>query len=269
MSAAAAVPPAEPGAASTPQPAKLFVGVLLFPGFEPLDFVGPINLFGAVGKRPGADAELEMLYIAEAAGPVTSVTGNLTVVASHSFADLPPPSGGGGEAAAGGGDATEAAGGGGAPPARPRAPLDWLLVPGGVGTRREVSNPALLSFLSGWCAPAAGLAVVMSVCTGAALLAAAGALDGRRATTNKIAFDWVASVAPGAGVAWQRRARWVRDGRVVTSSGVSAGADMAVAVIKAELGPAAAGWAAKYNEYTPATEAGEDPFADEAYVPDV
>jgi len=57
--------------------------------------------------------------------------------------------------------------------------LNWLLVPGGVGTRQEVHNEVLLQFIRSWCDPAAGLSLVMSVCTGSALLAAAGVLDSR------------------------------------------------------------------------------------------
>ena len=63
----------------------------------------------------------------------------------------------------------------------------------------------------------------MSVCTGSALLARAGVLDGLKATTNKRAFDWVRSQGPR--VTWMPRARWVQDGSVFTSSGVSAGMD--------------------------------------------
>lgn len=68
--------------------------------------------------------------------------------------------------------------------------LDWLLVPGGVGSRKEVINPAMLQFLQGVCAPEYGLQLCMSVCTGSAVLAAAGVLDGRRATSNKMVWKW-------------------------------------------------------------------------------
>jgi putative intracellular protease/amidase len=84
-------------------------------------------------------------------------TANMTFVASASLADSTP----------------------GGPSQPPQQPLDWLLVPGGIGTRQEVSNTALLDFIRACCDPAAGLSLVMSVCTGSALLAAAGVLDGR------------------------------------------------------------------------------------------
>jgi len=85
-------------------------------------------------------------------------------------------------------------------------PIDAILVPGGVGTRREVNNAALLEWLR---RRAAQAEVVTSVCTGAALLACAGLLDGRRATSNKLAFKWVTSQGPA--VQWVRQARWVED----------------------------------------------------------
>lgn len=133
---------------------------------------------------------------------------------------------------------------------------DILLVPGGPGTRREVGNPALLDALA---AAAGGAEIVASVCTGAALLARAGLLEGRRATTNKNAFDWVASQGPETD--WRRRARWVEDGRFWTSSGVSAGIDMSLALIARLAGGDAAREAARNAEYTANTDPSNDPFA--------
>ena len=72
-------------------------------------------------------------------------------------------------------------------------------------------------------------ALVASVCTGSALLAKAGVLDGLRATSNKLAFAWASSQSEK--VQWQQQARWVEDGKVFSSSGVSAGIDMSLAVI--------------------------------------
>ncbi len=137
-----------------------------------------------------------------------------------------------------------------------REGYDLLLVPGGPGTRAEVDNARLTDGLA---ALAAGSEIVTSVCTGAALLARAGVLDGRQATTNKRAFDWVA--AQGPKVDWQKRARWVEDGNLVTSSGVSAGIDMSLAVIGRLLGEAAAREVADSAEYTWNNEPDHDPFA--------
>lgn len=133
---------------------------------------------------------------------------------------------------------------------------DILLVPGGRGTRNVEGEAAFLDWLRD---QARSAEAVTSVCTGSLLLGKAGVLDGRRATTNKIAFDWVAGQLPN--IDWQRRARWVRDGTVYTSSGVSAGMDMALDVIAAFLGPQAAQDAAKWAEYIRNPDPENDPFA--------
>ena len=133
---------------------------------------------------------------------------------------------------------------------------DILLVPGGQGTRREVGNPAILDWLK-HAEPRAKY--VTSVCTGSALLAKAGLLDGKRATSNKIAFDWV--VTQGPKVNWVREARWVEDGKFFTSSGVSAGMDMALGLIGRILGRPASEEAARFAEYTWHSDSTDDPFA--------
>lgn len=136
------------------------------------------------------------------------------------------------------------------------ASVDVLIVPGGWGTRAEVGNGTFLASLAGLASRAR---IVTSVCTGAALLAKAGLLDGRRATSNKRAFDWVVSQSDK--VLWQRRARWVEDGHYFTSSGVSAGMDMSLSVIARLFGLAEAETAAARAEYTWHRDANVDPFA--------
>jgi putative intracellular protease/amidase len=133
---------------------------------------------------------------------------------------------------------------------------DILLVPGGRGTRRQVDNPQLLDWLR---RKAAGAEYVASVCTGSALLARAGLLDGMEATSNKLAFDWVK--AQGPSVRWQSRARWVEAGKSFTSSGVSAGMDMSLALIARICGEAQARQVAAWAEYEWNDDAGNDPFA--------
>ena len=136
---------------------------------------------------------------------------------------------------------------------------DILLVPGGRGTRRDVENQPLLD----WLARAAGKAeIVASVRTGSALLARAGLLDGKPATTNKLAFDWVAAQDPKTD--WRRRARWVEDGDFFTASGVSAGTDMSLALIERLIGAEAARQAAFWAEYERNADPDNDPFAVEA-----
>ena len=134
--------------------------------------------------------------------------------------------------------------------------FDILLVPGGKGTRREVDNPVLLEWLR---CQAQTAQFVTSVCTGSAILARAGLLDGRRATTNKAAFEWVAS--QGERVDWQKQARWVEDDHYFTSSGVSAGIDMSLALISRISGQETADQVATWAEYEWHRDPNWDPFA--------
>ena len=133
---------------------------------------------------------------------------------------------------------------------------DLLLVPGGIGTRKLVTSDQLLDWIRG---AALKADFVLSVCTGSALLAAAGLLDGRKATSNKLAFEWVVSQGPN--VIWEMQARWVKDGRFYTSSGVAAGIDMSLGVISDLLGEDKAQHVANWTEYTWHKDAGFDPFA--------
>ncbi|WP_420584729.1 DJ-1/PfpI family protein [Ruegeria sp.] len=136
------------------------------------------------------------------------------------------------------------------------ATYDILFVPGGAGTRREVNNALLLD----WIARSSERAdYTLSVCTGSALLAKAGVLNGRCATTNKAAFAWVCEQGPQ--VDWVPRARWVEDGPFLTSSGVSAGMDMALGAIALMHGEDKAEQVAKWCEYTWHRNKNEDPFA--------
>ena len=109
--------------------------------------------------------------------------------------------------------------------------FDVLLIPGGWGR----STPVDTASLTPWLHQAAGRADrVLTVCTGSALLALTGLLDGREATTNKALFTWVAEKRPD--VKWRARARWVRDGKFYTSTGVSAGMDMTFATNRRPAG---------------------------------
>ncbi|MEM1188378.1 MAG: DJ-1/PfpI family protein [Pseudomonadota bacterium] len=193
------------------------VGVLLFEGFETLDVMGPVELFG---MHPDA---FSVHFVAEDSGNVASAQGQ-KVVAERSL----------------GGDDH----------------YDIVLVPGGQGTRRAILNPAILNWITRM---AEESEVLTAVCTGSALLAKAGVLDRMRATSNKMSFAWVKEQGPG--VNWIDQARWVEDGKVFTSSGVSAGMDMTLAVISRLLGEDAAEDAALRAEYTWHRDAQHDPFA--------
>ncbi|MDR2379498.1 MAG: DJ-1/PfpI family protein, partial [Bifidobacteriaceae bacterium] len=133
---------------------------------------------------------------------------------------------------------------------------DIALVPGGAGTRRLIDNEAFLTWLREWAGSASRIA---SVCTGSALLGAAGLLDGYRATSNKLAFD---SVAARRGPIWVRQARWVADRGRWTSSGVAAGIDMAVALVRELCGAAAADAVQRAMEYKAQSDPDSDPFAE-------
>lgn len=133
---------------------------------------------------------------------------------------------------------------------------DVLLVPGGMGTRTLAKDAEFLALLRTLSDKAT---YCLSVCTGSALLASCGALDGRRATSNKRAFAW--AVSTGARVLWQPRARWTVDGRFYTSSGISAGIDMALGFVCDRLGRGAADEIARALEYRWNDDAAADPFA--------
>ena len=134
--------------------------------------------------------------------------------------------------------------------------IDIILVPGGSGTRVMCQDQEFLNGLTSVCD---GAEIVSSVCTGSLLLARAGLLKRRKATTNKRAYSWVVDQTDG--VDWQSKARWVVDGNRYTSSGVSAGMDMALAIIQDLIGEKAAQDAAMWAEYTWNRDADNDPFA--------
>ncbi len=131
-----------------------------------------------------------------------------------------------------------------------------FFLPGGQGTRSLVDNTEFIELIkemadrSEYC---------LTVCTGSALLAKTGRLNGKRATSNKRAFDWVVTVNPE--VDWAGRARWVVDCKYYTSSGVSAGMDMSLGFIQDVFGIEAAREIADRIEYTWHEDKEEDPFA--------
>ena len=143
------------------------------------------------------------------------------------------------------------------PVAKAFGSTDILFVPGGMGTRKEAVNKEFLGVLSRL---AAESKYILSVCTGSLLLARAGILKGKKATTNKRAFNEVIQHAPG--VDWMKKARWVKDGRIYTSSGVSAGIDMALAFIEDVFGKERADAVSVRIEYERNTDSKADRFSD-------
>jgi putative intracellular protease/amidase len=134
--------------------------------------------------------------------------------------------------------------------------LDLLLIPGGDGTRTVVHDPVFMEQLS---EVVGKTPYIASVCTGSPLLAKLGVLDGLKATSNKRAFSFAESISKK--VIWQRKARWVEAGRFFTSSGVSAGMDMSLAIIEKLCGRDIALNAAKAAEYIWNEDPDVDPFA--------
>lgn len=182
-----------------------------------------LDVFGPAEMFGVLRDQCEVVLVAATAAPVRSAQGP-EAVAAFAFADCPH--------------------------------LDLVLVPGGIGTRKAVDDGSLLAWLR---TRAAAAEVAMTVCTGTSLLARTGLLDGRRATTNKLSFEWVRSQGPHVG--WVRQARWVEDGRFVTSSGVSAGMDMALAVIERLWGAEVARLVEIGTEYDRHRDPDWDPFA--------
>jgi transcriptional regulator GlxA family with amidase domain len=123
-------------------------------------------------------------------------------------------------------------------------PLDLLLVPGGPGTRQEVDNPVLIDFIR---MQAANCRYLLSVCTGSFLLHEAGLLGGKQATTHWASLDRLRALGDVQVV----QERYVVDGRLWTSAGVSAGTDMALAFIAAQAGEEVAQKVQAGAEYFP------------------
>ncbi len=204
-------------AATTVPPSRLAVGMIVFEGFELLDVFGPLEMFGMLREK------VSITILAERLGPVRSSAGP-AVLAERTLAEP--------------------------------GPLDVLLIPGGMGTRREVGNVAFVNSLR---ALAEAAPHVGSICTGSALLARTGLLDRRRATTNKRSYQW--ATGQGLAVNWVAAARWVEDGKYFTSSGVSAGMDMALGLIEKLFDRATAEGVARGAEYEWHSDKDRDPFA--------
>ena len=197
---------------------SLTTGILVFDGAEELDFVGPWEVF-CVAAKLGTDGD-RVVTIAEEMRPVVC-NKNLRVLPDHTFADAPP--------------------------------LDVVLVPGGMGTRREVANAKLIAWLR---EAGANARWVTSVCTGALLLHEAGFARGKRLTTH---WSFIESMKARGDATVLENVRYVRDGNVVTSAGVSAGIDMALWLVGQLQSPEFARSVQRYIEYDPAP-----PYAAEA-----
>ncbi|MCU0578529.1 MAG: DJ-1/PfpI family protein [Desulfobacterota bacterium] len=189
---------------------KREVAILIFDDVEVLDFCGPFEVFSVTGALE-PPPPFTVYTVAETRQPVTARNG-LSVNPRHTLEDGPAP--------------------------------DILLIPGGLGTRREMYNRALTD----WIARRAEKAeLVLSVCTGALLLAQAGLLDGLEATTHHGAVDLLRETAPLTRISPEKR--FIDNGKVIVSAGISAGIDMSLYVVARLLGENEALKTARYMEY--------------------
>jgi transcriptional regulator GlxA family with amidase domain len=162
-----------------------------------LDFCGPFEVFSVAG-RGMPEKPFNVYTVAEKAGPVIARNG-LSVNPAYTLVDCPPP--------------------------------DILLVPGGRGTRTEMHNAALLEWIKN---QYSRVELLLSVCTGSLILGRAGLLDGLSATTHHAAMDELRESAPNTTLCPTER--FVDNGKIVTSAGVSAGTDMALYIVARLLG---------------------------------
>lgn len=190
-------------------------GLLIFPDVEELDFVGPWEVFTASSMLNGIEGRPAdtVITIAEHLDPVRCAKG-LRVLPDHTIDDHPD--------------------------------LDLLLVPGGQGTRSEQHNQRLLSWIS---SVSANCTWVTSVCTGALLLYAAGPGQGKRMATH---WGFADTLAEHDDIEVVNDFRWVRDGNVVSSQGVSAGIDMALWLVGQIESPTQARAVQRWIQYEPA-----------------
>ena len=168
------------------------VGVFVFPGAEELDFVGPWEVLRA-WERLRPDDGQHVVMLAREEGTITCAMG-MRVTPEHTWATAPP--------------------------------LDVLVYPGGQGTVAQLGDETIRGWVRG---VAAAGTLMTSVCTGALVFADSGLLDGRPATTHWASLDHLASL--GRDIEVRPDDRFVDDGNIVTSSGVSAGIDMALHLV--------------------------------------
>jgi transcriptional regulator GlxA family with amidase domain len=186
------------------------LAILIFDEVEVLDFCGPFEVFSVTGRQDNSNP-FNVYTVAEKGQPILA-RNHLSVNPSYTIQDCPQP--------------------------------DILLVPGGLGTRKEMHNSILIDWIKG-CSQKAEL--ILSVCTGALLLAEAGLLEGLAATTHHGAIELLRKVAPHTTI--QPDKRIIDNGRIIVSAGISAGIDMSLYVVAKLLGKDQALETAKYMEY--------------------
>jgi len=189
---------------------KLNTAIFIFDDAEVLDFAGPFEVFSVTNELSGYSL-LNVFTVAGEKKPVRARNG-LSVNPDYSTSDAPG--------------------------------VDILIIPGGCGTRPLLLQPDILTWIRH---TAQGAERVLSVCTGALLLGQVGLLDGIRSTTHHSAFEILAELAPNTEVV--RNERFVDNGKVITSAGISAGIDMSLHVVESFFGRETAQNTAAYMEY--------------------
>ncbi|CAG8618068.1 1811_t:CDS:2 [Gigaspora margarita] len=197
---------------------NFIVGAILYPGYDLLDFNGPISFLRILKKY---ELDIKIITISQHGGNVESES-QCSNLSNYSFDECPN--------------------------------FNVLLVPGGIGTRKEIDNSVLINFIDKWIPK---VEYVLTVCTGSSLIAKTGHLDGKKATSNKRAFKWVTSHGPK--VNWIKHARWVVDGKFYTSAG---GMDMVLGWISDVFGEKYAKDAALHAEYEWHSDPSWDPFSE-------
>ncbi len=189
---------------------KRNVAIYLFEEAEVLDFSGPFEVFASARNSNGEKAF--NTFLVSRSGTEISARGGFQVVPNFSIGNCPKP--------------------------------DLLLVPGGMGARAEMFNKIALEWIA---STARDCELLLSVCTGALILARTGLLEGLEATTYHTAFDILQEMSPTATL--KPGQRYVDNGAVVLSAGVSAGIDMSLYVVSRLLGREQAIQTARYMEY--------------------
>jgi putative intracellular protease/amidase len=233
-----------------PKAVPMHYGILVAPSVTPIDLFGPLDVFTAIAMyyiNETGPMQLSILTATDKPATTTPPTKGLdfgfklySTVTVDNYLEL----------AATNFSSPAANGTGG-----PTSPIDVLLVPGGGGTRGPV-DPEVAFVKSIY----PSLKYLISVCTGSTIIARAGVLDGKKATTNKKAWKWATTF--GTNVDYVPEARWVKDGNIYTGSGVSAAVDTAYGFVSDVYGEEIAQWIADASEYTRWKDASYDPFAE-------
>jgi transcriptional regulator GlxA family with amidase domain len=233
-------------------------GLLIFPHFQALDVFGPMDVLNTLSMLY-SNSTMHLSILSSTLDPVSTAMPGMhgsgafgeSIVPTTTFSEYlahHPPSNQGEE-----GDGNSDNDGPTYTPPNSQRPIDVLLVPGGAGTRQPLTSEiAFVKTLY------PHLKYIISVCTGATILSRAGILDHRRATTNKRAWAWATSTGPN--VTWVPTARWVEDGNVFSSSGISAGIDVAYAWVGRVYGDEVAEYLSLSSEYTRETHWDHDPY---------